>query len=93
MTCEHVEAMAGVEPRVPGREECPATGGPWQLPNGRACGHVGRCDASCGRHATMRLASTAHPSIRSSGPGEDWFRSYVDELLLEGHAPPGPPRP
>jgi hypothetical protein len=48
----------------------------------RECGHVGCCDQSRGRHATEHFFRSAHPVIRSYGPGEDWYWCSVDELVF-----------
>ncbi|WP_261376807.1 cation:proton antiporter, partial [Nocardioides sp. J9] len=42
-----------------------------------ACGHVGCCDSSPGRHATAHFRETRHPVMRSVEPGEDWRWCYV----------------
>ncbi len=47
-----------------------------------ACGKVGCCDNSPGRHATAHFAETEHPLIRSAEPGADWSWCYVDEVVL-----------
>ncbi|MCW6005934.1 UBP-type zinc finger domain-containing protein [Micromonospora sp. CPCC 205371] len=45
------------------------------------CGHVGCCDSSAPRHATVHAASTGHPVIQSAQPGETWRWCYPDQLL------------
>ncbi|TWS22588.1 Na+/H+ antiporter [Tsukamurella sputi] len=45
------------------------------------CGHVGCCDSSEGKHATVHHELTNHPVIRSFQPGESWRWCYIDELL------------
>ena len=45
----------------------------------QACGHVGCCDSSPGRHATAHFHAIDHPLIRSYEPGEEWWWCYVDE--------------
>jgi uncharacterized UBP type Zn finger protein len=83
MTCEH---MAGVEPvpaRTPGCEECLKAGTPWvHLRLCLACGHVGCCDSSPGRHATHHFQHTRHPVMASYEAGERWAWCYVDQLEL-----------
>ncbi len=83
--CDHLETIAVRAPPVPveGCEECLATGGTWvHLRMCQACGHVGCCDNSPGRHATGHHHATEHPIIRSVEPGEDWSWCYVDELAF-----------
>jgi uncharacterized UBP type Zn finger protein len=68
---------------IAGCEECLATGGSWvHLRMCLACGHIGCCDNSPGRHATGHNLLTGHPLIRSAEPGEDWSWCYVDEAML-----------
>jgi hypothetical protein len=47
-----------------------------------ACGHVGCCDSSPGRHA-LAHASPEHPLIRSFEPGEAWWWCSVDDVTFE----------
>ncbi|MDT0380062.1 UBP-type zinc finger domain-containing protein [Streptomyces sp. DSM 42041] len=37
-----------------------------------ACGHIGCCDSSPGRHATAHYGAAGHPVVRSYEPGEAW---------------------
>jgi hypothetical protein len=46
-----------------------------------ACGNVGCCDSSVGRHASRHYRETGHEVIRSFEPGEAWRWCYVDEVL------------
>lgn len=82
--CAHLAAAAAYqEPATP--EGCGAC-----LREGRtdavhlrlclACGEVGCCDSSPGRHATAHFEATGHPVMRSFEPGEAWRWCYVDEL-------------
>ena len=54
----------------------------------QACGHVGCCDSSPGRHATAHSRSQGHPLVRSMEPGEDWFWCYLDQIAFEIDAAP-----
>jgi hypothetical protein len=50
------------------------------------CGHVGCCDSSPHKHATVHHRETAktgdpHPVIRSFEPGENWRWCYIDEIV------------
>jgi hypothetical protein len=58
------------------------------------CGHVGCCDSSPNRHATVHHRETDHPVIRSFEPGEEWFWCSRDEVAFElADVPPGPSTP
>jgi uncharacterized UBP type Zn finger protein len=48
----------------------------------QACGHIGCCDNSEGKHATGHFKETGHPIIRSAEPGEDWSWCYEDEVTF-----------
>jgi CPA1 family monovalent cation:H+ antiporter len=87
-TCEHLKDLTAKDFPPPGTpegcEECLATGTRWvQLRECAACGHVGCCDSSPGKHATGHFKKTRHPVIRSFQPGEDWTWCYVDEVQGE----------
>ena len=94
-TCIHLDTIAPVDPSADGCEDCLKTGGRWvHLRMCQACGHVGCCDNSPGRHATGHWHATQHPIIRSFEPGEEWFWCYPDELGFElDGAPPAPSHP
>ncbi|HUQ63823.1 MAG TPA: UBP-type zinc finger domain-containing protein [Acidimicrobiales bacterium] len=94
--CNHLDQTEDVAPSSSGCEDCLASGTQdWvHLRMCQACGHIGCCDNSPGRHGTKHYVSTEHPIIRSYEPGEDWFWCYVDEVMfeLEG-APPAASHP
>jgi monovalent cation/hydrogen antiporter len=46
-----------------------------------ACGEVGCCDSSVGRHASAHYEATHHPVMRSVEPGEAWRWCYPDQRL------------
>jgi len=48
----------------------------------QTCGHVGCCDQSAGKHATVHHKETGHPIVRSVEPGETWSWCYPDELFM-----------
>ena len=48
-----------------------------QLRECQACGHVGCCDSSPGKHATKHFHETGHPVMRSAMPGDRWAWCYV----------------
>lgn len=82
--CTHLHTIREVTPSALGCEECLKTGDAWfHLRVCRACGHVGCCDQSPGKHATKHFHATQHPVMRSFQPGEDWGWCYVDEIMME----------
>ena len=83
--CTHLDQIQNVQPRTPeGCEECLATGGRWvHLRECLACGHIGCCDSSPGRHASRHYTATGHPIARSFEPGEEWAWCFVDEVLFD----------
>ena len=84
MSCTHLDTIRPVTPSAEGCEECLGLGQPWvHLRLCLACGHMGCCDNSPGRHATEHFHATSHPLIQSAQPGEDWIWCYVDEVALE----------
>ncbi len=81
--CEHLrEVRAPVEPDTPGEcGDCLREGTAWvHLRMCVTCGHVGCCDSSPQRHASVHHESTEHPVMRSAEPGEEWRWCFVDEL-------------
>jgi uncharacterized UBP type Zn finger protein len=98
--CAHLDHVLVTElpAAVEGCVDCLATGDPWfHLRICLECGHVGCCDSSPNRHATMHAQTTQHPLIRSIQPGEDWSWCYVDQVAMvipDVHgAPRIPPSP
>ena len=82
-TCTHFELLRDVVPRSPGCAACVAAGLEWrQLRLCTACGYVGCCETSEGRHALAHFHETGHPLIRSFEEGEDWVWCYVDETYI-----------
>jgi len=94
-SCTHLDQVHDVRARTPqGCEECLRTGGRWvHLRLCLACGHVGCCDQSPGRHATRHFRQTGHPVMASFEPDEDWGWCYVDELMMEPAPRARGPRP
>lgn len=88
-------------PSGTGCVDCDALGGWWvHLRRCAACGHVGCCDSSPGRHATAHYDATGHRLVQSFEPGEDWFWDYAAGELVTGPAlapptsrPAGQPSP
>jgi uncharacterized UBP type Zn finger protein len=83
--CEHVIDTPVVKAHdIAGCEECLKTGGWWvHLRSCLACGYVGCCESSPGKHATAHYQSAGHPVVKSMEPGEDWAWCYIDELEME----------
>jgi Na+/H+ antiporter len=81
--CDHLrEVRPPVDPDTPGEcGDCLREGTAWvHLRMCVSCGHVGCCDSSPQRHASVHNEQTAHPVMRSAEPGEDWRWCFVDEL-------------
>ena len=86
---------SAIDPSVPpsgvGCAECEQVDGWWfHLRRCAACGHIGCCDDSLGRHATAHAQKTGHPVIQSFEPGEDWFWDYRTNDFTAG-VPLAPP--
>jgi CPA1 family monovalent cation:H+ antiporter len=82
-TCEHLEKLsASIFPPVmtpAACEECLKEGTVWvALRECQACGHVGCCDSSTGKHATKHFHMTKHPVMRALHPAA-WTWCYVHE--------------
>jgi monovalent cation/hydrogen antiporter len=80
--CEHLQDLTAADflpPRSPGAcEECLKEGTRWvELRECQACGHVGCCDSSAGKHATKHFHQTGHPVMRSVMSGARWTWRYV----------------
>ena len=83
--CEHLRNLGDANfAALPVRvacEECVKEGTHWvALRECLACGHVGCCDSSPGKHATRHFHETQHPVMRSVMPGERWTWCYVHEV-------------
>ena len=84
-TCTHALALPpAVTPHTTeGCEDCLKIGSTWvHLRLCLACGHVGCCDSSPGRHARAHAATLGHPVVQSFEPGEDWRWCFVDETFV-----------
>lgn len=78
-------------PSGTGCAECDAHEGWWvHLRRCAACGHIGCCDSSPGKHATAHFHETGHPVVQSFEPGEEWFWDYARGEMVDGPtlAPP-----
>jgi uncharacterized UBP type Zn finger protein len=82
--CTHVATIRPVRPSARGCEDCLKTGSHWvHLRICRACGHLGCCDQSPGKHATKHYRQTQHPIIEGYDPPEGWGYCYVDDLCID----------
>src|ERR671931_50966 len=80
---------ATIDPSAPpsgtGCAECDAVGGWWvHLRRCATCGHIGCCDDSPAKHASVHWRETGHPIIRSFEPGENWFWNYETDGYVDG---------
>ena len=83
-TCAHLPTIRNVAPGSLGCAECLKIGQAWlHLRLCRACGHVGCCDQSPGKHATGHFRLTGHPIIEGYDPPEGWGWCYVDEAFID----------
>ena len=81
--CTHLDQAHDVTPNTESCEECMATGD--KVIARRmclACGHVGCCDSSTGKHARAHFESTGHPVMKSIEPGRDWRWCYLDNAYV-----------
>lgn len=73
--------------------ECEAGDGPgwwFHLRRCAACGHIGCCDSSPGRHGTRHAREAGHPLLTSFEPGENWFWNIETDQYYEGPEPAPP---
>jgi hypothetical protein len=89
MTMDQIDAT--IVPSGNGCVECDELDGWWvHLRRCAACGHIGCCDDSLGRHATAHWHETGHRYMRSFEPGEEWWWDYEAQEMVTGPdlAPP-----
>lgn len=81
----HLSQVRPVTPLTPeGCEECLRLGSPWvHLRLCLSCGHVGCCDESRNKHATLHFKQSGHPIIQSFEPGETWGWCFVDRAFFD----------
>ena len=83
-SCSHVQPLGAHPP--PGAAACLACeseGLGWvHLRMCLACGSVGCCDTSRGRHARAHFEASGHPIVRSVEAGEAWGWCYPDQAYL-----------
>ncbi|QBR92501.1 Na+/H+ antiporter [Nocardioides euryhalodurans] len=80
--CADLESHPAIETdRDPACPECLEEGLRWvHLRQCLACGHVGCCDSSPGRHASAHFHETTHPVVQSAEVGETWRWCFVHHL-------------
>jgi uncharacterized UBP type Zn finger protein len=82
--CPHFADYRDIEIARAGCEDCLRTGGGWvHLRACLACGHVGCCDQSPGRHARAHFHATDHPVVRSAESREAWTWCYIDRIMYD----------
>ena len=76
------EVHPPVAPDTPGEcGDCLREGTTWvHLRMCVTCGHIGCCDSSPQRHASVHHEHSSHPVMRSAEAGEEWRWCFVDEL-------------
>uniref|UniRef100_UPI0035A21DE8 UBP-type zinc finger domain-containing protein n=1 Tax=Lolliginicoccus levis TaxID=2919542 RepID=UPI0035A21DE8 len=79
--CHHTSTIAPVLASSAGCLECLRLGErDWvHLRTCLACGHVGCCDSSPGKHAAAHAEQQDHPIAASAEPGEQWAWCYLDQ--------------
>ena len=84
-TCAHLDATSDADPTPSGDGcvDCLAAGrDDWvHLRLCLNCGHVGCCDSSPAKHASLHARESGDPVVRSFEPGESWRWCYVDEVV------------
>lgn len=80
--------FSGIDPSVApsgrGCAQCEEQHGWWfHLRRCAQCGHIGCCDSSPSRHASVHARVTGYLWITSYEPGEDWFYDYRSQRRYE----------
>ena len=82
-TCSHTNQVQDVDSSSSCCEDCLKIGSEWiNLRICLTCGHVGCCDSSPNRHASLHYHDTGHAIIQSFNPGETWIYCYPDNVIL-----------
>ena len=82
--CTHTDQINVLKPRTHQCAECVKMGDTWvHLRLCTTCGHVGCCDSSKNKHATIHFHSSKHPIVKSIEQGENWGWCYLDEVELD----------
>lgn len=81
--CDHLAGAASPDPpEVLECPECVAADSTWVgLRQCLACGQVGCCDSSPGRHASAHFDATGHATARSIEPGEFWRFCFIHRVI------------
>jgi hypothetical protein len=81
--CEHLLAQPARDVGAPTTcdDHTPDDGPTVHLRTCLACGFVGCCDSSRGRHASAHAESSGHTVMQSAEPGESWRWCYPHERL------------
>ncbi|MFC6285787.1 cation:proton antiporter [Nocardioides sp. GCM10027113] len=88
--CSHAADSRPVLPTAAACLDCLRAGDQWvHLRVCLACGNVGCCDSSAGRHSRAHHEATGHAVIGSAEPGEDWAFCFVDDVTFEVGAAAG----
>ena len=83
VACGHLADLPTAGGGAAGCEDCVREGSRWvHLRRCLGCGHVGCCDSSPRRHATVHWQATGHPVVASAEAGERWAWCYADGLVL-----------
>lgn len=86
--CEHLESIPVMAADKLECASCSAAGKHWvQLRVCVTCGHVGCCDDSDGRHATLHFVDSRHPVMRTAEPDAHWAWCYEHERTLDDWRP------
>lgn len=83
--CPHLDQIQVREPSTyEGCEDCLTIGGRWvHLRMCMTCGHIGCCDSSPNKHATVHSQASTHLVVQSFEPGERWAFCCIDQTNLE----------
>lgn len=77
--CEHFSPAREITQKAKNCEECDKERLPVvALRMCLACGHVGCCDSSIGKHATKHFEETGHP-VMQAVPEKIWKWCYIHE--------------
>jgi Zn-finger in ubiquitin-hydrolases and other protein len=79
--CEHLGQVVDVTATDERAcEDCVREGTTWHhLRMCRTCGHMGCCDQSPQRHASLHFRLDHHPIMRTTEPSEDWTWCFLCE--------------
>lgn len=82
-SCTHTDQIQVSTPTTMGCEECLNLGEPWALLRMcRTCGHVGCCDTSRHKHATLHFQTTGHPIAQLLEHAQETDWCYIDQTFV-----------